>query len=85
MLASMLFEPSSGSSATRKAPSASSGDGLVALFGQDRANACAAEPVDEGLVRENVERLLRGSVVVRADRLVEVAGQSAAANEMGER
>ena len=51
------------------------GRGLVAFFGQDRANACAAEPVDEGLVRKNVERLLRGSVVVRADRLVEVAGR----------
>ena len=59
--------------------------GLIAFFRQDRANACAAEPADEGLVRKNVERLLRGSVVVRADGLIEVAGQFAATDEVSDR
>ena len=59
--------------------------GLVALLGDDGANAGAAEPVHEGLVRKYVERFLCGSVMVWADRGVEVAGETAATDEMGER
>ena len=57
----------------------------VALLGNDAAHARAFEAVDEGLVGEHVERLLREAVVGRADRGVERAGEPAAPDEMDER
>ena len=68
MLASMLFEPSSGSIATRNVPSASDATGSSRSSETTARTPAPFEAAHEGLVGEDIERLLRDAVVGRTDR-----------------
>ena len=75
-LTSMLDEPSSGSSATRKLPCGVEFRRRVALLGSQAAHAGAAQGLLESLVGKEVERLLRVAVGIGADGGGERAGAS---------